>query len=290
MACCYNGTLAQPNLNASNNVVLFNTSVGSNFRYGFGMEAGGNLAQYNNILMQASTTNGGGAGLAYDCGPVQSMSNNTVTGSWGGAYIVNESGGNFPCGTDVTPAQLTGNVTGPTNQAYPSQAPSITPAAGAQSFPLTVTMTDLGFTSDPCLWATPASGTPRMALPRFRERGTAQYLATGGTFVLPAAATVKAVGMWGAANQPTSYASGFGFVPSNVVTATYAASAAIRRPAAVADSSTSPTGRAAAAVAATAELPAGAAGATVESVAITPSQPMATIGGHHPAQGARYLQ
>jgi Bacterial Ig-like domain (group 2) len=278
MACCYNGTLAQPNLNASSNVVLFNTSVGANVRYGYGMEAGGNLAQYNNMLMQASPTNGGGAGLAYDCGPVQSMSNNTVTGSWNGAYIVNESGDNFPCGTDVTPAQFTGNVTGPTNQAYPSQSPTISPSAGAQSFPLTVTVTDPGFTSGSLplsntgIWYTTDGSTP------VPGSGTAQYLPTGGTFVLSAAATVKAVGMWGAANQPTSYPSGYGFVPSNAVTAVYVASGSVRRPTGMADASTSSSGRVAAAVA-TSGLPAGAAGATLESVAITPSQPVAAIGG-----------
>jgi hypothetical protein len=40
-------------------------------------------------------------------------------------------------------------------------------------------------------------------------------------FTLSATATVKAVGMWGNANQPTSYPAGYGYVPSAVVSATF---------------------------------------------------------------------
>jgi hypothetical protein len=83
--------------------------------------------------------------------------------------------------------------------------------------------------------------------------------------------------MWGAANQPTSYPSGYGFVASNVVTTTYSATGSIKRPAGVANSSDSPTGKIAAATSAAAELP-GAASATLESVVITPSQAVVAIG------------
>jgi hypothetical protein len=41
---------------------------------------------------------------------------------------------------------------------------------------------------------------------------------------LPAAATVKAIGMWGAANQIYVHPAGLGFVPSPDVSATYAGS------------------------------------------------------------------
>ncbi len=40
-------------------------------------------------------------------------------------------------------------------------------------------------------------------------------------------ATVTAVGMWGALNQPKSYPSGYGFVPSTVTTASYSASGGV---------------------------------------------------------------
>ncbi len=272
MACCHNGT-NPPALNGSNNVVVMNTPG----HYGYGMEAMGYLAIYDHNLVQTNST-GNSSGMAYGCGPVGSMSNNTVQGSFSGAYVFNESGDSFPCGTDVTPAQFSGNVTGPTAQSYASAAPTVSPAAGAQTYPLTVTLSDSGFTSGSLplgntgIWYTTDGSTP------VPGSGTAKRLDSGGTFVLPAAATVKAVGMWGAANQPASYASGFGFTPSNVVTVAYSASGAIKRPAGVASSSLSPTGKVAGTTGAAAELPTGASSATLESVAITPSQAVVTIG------------
>ena len=119
-------------------MVLFNT----NGHYGYAMEAMGHLSLYNNNLAQANAT-GNSSGLAYGCGPVQSMSNNTVQGGFN-PYIFNESGDSFPCGTDTTPAQLTGNVTGATVSTITSVAPGISPSAGSYSSPLTVTLTDPG--------------------------------------------------------------------------------------------------------------------------------------------------
>ncbi len=179
------------------------------------------------------------------------------------------------CGTAPTQS---GNVEGATPSAVTSVAPTISPASGSQGFPLTVTLTDPGYTSGAVplgntgIWYTTDGSTP------VPGSGTAQYLASGGTFVLPAAATVKAVGMWGTPPQPTSYPAGYGFVPSGVVTAAYSVSGAIKRPAGTASSSNSPTGKLAAAVGATAELPAGAASAALASVAINPSQPVVAIG------------
>jgi hypothetical protein len=51
--------------------------------------------------------------------------------------------------------------------------------------------------------------------------GTAKYIASGGSIVVSATTTVKAVGMWGAANQPTAYPPGYGYVPSTVQSTTY---------------------------------------------------------------------
>ncbi|MGB8539357.1 MAG: Ig-like domain-containing protein [Acidobacteriaceae bacterium] len=161
---------------------------------------------------------------------------------------------------------------GPTPSAVASVAPTISPASGPQTFPLTVTLTDPGYTSGPQplantgIWYTTDGSTP------VPGSGTAQRLDSGGTVTLNAAATVKAVGMWGSSNQPSSYPAGFGFVPSNVVTATYSASGAIKRPAGTANSSNGPSAKMAAAAGA------GAASATLVSVAITPSQPVVAIG------------
>jgi hypothetical protein len=218
MACCYNDTTI-PVLNASDNVVIFNTNAGSSGRYGYGMEAMGHSSIYNNILLQATNSPVNGPGLAYGCGDMSSMSNNTVQGGFG-PYIENEGPG-LPCGTSVTPTQFTGNVTSPNVTAFPSAAPAISPASGVQSYPLTVTLTDPGFTSGSLplgntgIWYTTDGSTP------VPGSGTARYLPSGGSFVLPAAATVKAVGMWGAANQPTSYPPGYGFLPSPMVSAIF---------------------------------------------------------------------
>jgi hypothetical protein len=222
MACCYNGT-TPPDLNGSNNVVIFNVNAGKQGRYGYGMEAMGRGATYNNILLQAAKSPDAAPGLSYGCGPVASMSNNTVQGGFiskESTFIANENA-SYPCGTSRTPASFTGNVIGPAVSTIRSAAPAIHPASGPVSFPLTVTLTDPGHTSGPQplrntgIWYTTDGSTP------VPGSGTAKYISTGGKITLQSSATVKAVGMWGAANQPTSYPPGFGFVPSAVVSAHY---------------------------------------------------------------------
>ncbi len=222
MACCYNGT-HPPNLNASNNVIIFNVNAGVSGRYGYGVEAMGKGATYNNILLQAVKSPYAAAGLAYSCGPLASMSNNTVQGGFvsnDSTFVMNENA-SFPCGTSRTPASFTGNVTGPVVSAIQSAPPVISPLSGSVLFPLSVTLTDEGFTSGPRplrntgIWYTTDGSTP------VPGSGTAKYVGSGGKITLQASATVKAVGMWGAANQPTSYPPGFGFVPSAVVSAHY---------------------------------------------------------------------
>lgn len=131
-----------------------------------------------------------------------------------------------------TPGEATtiGNIEAATPASVTSVAPTISPAAGAQSFPLTVTMTDLGYTASTTtnplgntgIWYTTDGSTP---IPGASCTAPCGYLSTGGTFSLAAAATVKAVGMWGTPNQPTSYPAGYGFTPSAVVSATYSAGA-----------------------------------------------------------------
>jgi hypothetical protein len=90
-----------------------------------------------------------------------------------------------------------------------------------------VTFTDVGYTSgvgplgNTGIWYTTDGSTP------VPGAGTAKYIASGGTFTLSANTTVKAVGMWGAANQPTSYASGYGYVPSAIVSTVYTGNGAL---------------------------------------------------------------
>jgi hypothetical protein len=284
MACCANPASTAPYLVESNNIVLFNTVPTPQYGvYGYGFEAWGNHATYANNLVETSNytwaSNGQGAGPAIAWGYGIQYGNttyqyNTVCGPVfaTAGYIVSEGFDGVPSPT------LTGNVTSASCATVTSVAPSITPSAGAQTFPLTVTVSDQGYTSgaqplgNTGIWYTTDGSTP------VPGSGTAQYLASGGTFVLNAAATVKADGMWGAANQPSSHPAGYGFVPSGVVTTAYSAGGAIKKSAGSASSSNIPTEKLAAAVATTTELPAGAASATLESVAISPSQPVVDIG------------
>jgi hypothetical protein len=214
MACCYNGTSA-PFMNVSNNTVIFNTSA-SPGRYGYGMEAAGHLATYDHILLQAAHSSGSASGLAYGCGPVGSMSNNTVQGGFGNEYIINENYG-FPCGTDRTPARFTGNVTGPNVAAVTSVAPSISPASGNYSG--LVTITDAGYLSGPqplgntSIYFTTDGSTPTVNSSLY----TGPFNVAGNT-------TVKAIGMWGTGANTRSYAQGYGFVPSPMVSASYSGS------------------------------------------------------------------
>ena len=127
-------------------------------------------------------------------------------------------------GVSTPPTQI-GNSTSTTIAARASVAPAITPSPGSYASPLTVTLTDPGDTSgdgpqgNTSIWYTTDGSTPTPG------SGTAQLYTLPVIVSLPA--TVKAVGMWGALNQPKSYPNGYGFVPSTVTTASYAASGGV---------------------------------------------------------------
>lgn len=176
----------------------------------------GNGSIYSTNLCQGYW--GGGTAWGFGAAP-WAINNNTFeqATNYFENYISNEEG------APNAPTQV-GNVTTHTITTATSAAPTIAPSSGSQSFPLTVALTDSGYTSGSLpqgntgIWYTTDGSTP------VPGAGTAKYLSSGQTFVLPAcggSCAVKAVGMWGALNQPTSYASGYGFVPSSVVTATY---------------------------------------------------------------------
>lgn len=217
-ACCAGESYGQaqaPYLNASNNVVIMNTTPTSPAtNYAYGSEAWGLNATYNNNLYQGLNTNGHNtAAIAWGYGVPSLISNNTICGTaFNQPYIVQEfsnSGSNTPT--------ITGNVTGAAPcTAKTSVAPTISPAAGSQSYPLTVTMTDPGFTSgaqplgNHSIYYTTDGSTPTVS--------SALYT---GPITLSAAATVKAIGMWGSGANATSYPAGYGFVPSSAVSAAY---------------------------------------------------------------------
>ena len=237
--------------NASTNLIQGNWGTASNGAHSGAIEWGfnGNQAPYT--------------------GPA-TVSNNIIQ-VVSGQQVVDEGYG-APAPT------ITGNVTATTVSAITSKTPTISPAASTGTFPLTITLTDAGDTSgtgpqgNTGIWYTTDGSTP------VPGAGTAQYASTGGTIVLIGPATVKAVGMWGALNQPRSYTSGYGFVPSTVVTASYTANSSARPTAAPRISSSHGETLAAPGAAVDSTQQSGAITPALESVEIVPAQPAVVIG------------
>ena len=134
----------------------------------------------------------------------------TTPGS--GGYFNSETSNSLPYTASATANTFSGSNT----CAQTSVAPVISPPSGSSSGSHTVTFTNPGQNRDTNtgIWYTTDGTNP------VPGAGTAKYISSGGSITV-GAATVKAVGMWGAANQPTSYASGYGYVPSAVVSAVY---------------------------------------------------------------------
>ena len=258
--------------NDTNNVLIANVKTGNDingqagYYSGDGVEFWGSGTSSNNLL-QGWWDSGIEWGFS---GGGWSINNNTIQLINSTLQIGNEEN------QSNTPSE-SGNVMSQTVAALTSVAPTISPSGGSQTFPLTVTLTDKGNTSgagpqgNTGIWYTTDGSNP------VPGTGTAKYLASGGTFTLTAAATVKAVGMWGALNQPTSYPSGYGYVPSSAVTASYA-SGSIAKPAATARISSSNGGAATAPAAANSPAQSGAVAPALKSVSILPSQPAVAIG------------
>jgi hypothetical protein len=129
-----------------------------------------------------------------------------------GGYFNSETSNPLPYTASATENTFSATKT----CAQTSVAPVISPASGTSSGSQTVTFTNPGQNRDKNtgIWYTTDGTNP------VPGAGTAGYISSGGTIVV-GATTVKAVGMWGAANQPTSYPAGYGYVPSAVVSATY---------------------------------------------------------------------
>ena len=207
-----------------NNIMINNLNTSNATPVGVEMSGSGTQTT-NNFIQGFFCTgvvwsyNSNNFAISYNTLQGSMMANNTACYETlgNGSFITNE------CNNCTPTPILNGNVMGSTPAAVTSVAPTISPNSGSQSFPLTVTLTDPGYTSSTApyplgntgIWYTTDGTTP------VPGSGTAQYLASGGTFVLTGPATVQAVGMWGVAPQPTSYPSGFGFTPSSVVSAAY---------------------------------------------------------------------
>jgi hypothetical protein len=266
-------SLPQGAANDTNNVLIANVATGNDtngqagYYSGDAVEFWGNGTSSNNLVQ--GYWNGG---IEWGFSPGGwSINNNTIQLLISSAsQIGNEEH------QSNTPSQ-SGNVMSRVVGAVTSVAPTISPSGGGQTFPLTVTLTDKGTTSgagpqgNTGIWYTTDGSNP------VPGTGTAKYLASGGTFTLSSSATVKAVGMWGALNQPRSYPSGYGYVPSAVVTASYTAGA-IAKPAATARISSRNGEATSAAAAGNSPAQSGVVAPALQSVAIIPSQPAVAIG------------
>ncbi|HET6218627.1 MAG TPA: hypothetical protein VFE27_16510 [Acidobacteriaceae bacterium] len=234
-ACCENGASA-PYLVVNNNVLVQNTPNFPCPSYtGYGIEAHGTQASFSNNMVQGLN----GAQLSKIANPPCSSGpysvpaiawgfgdnprhydNNYVCGPWFNRQYVVTQNPSYP-----TPSSIAGNIQSPSCSAVQSAPPTFDPPSGPANYPLTVTLTDPGHTSGPrplgntSIWYTTDGSTP------VPGSGTAKQLSSGGKLVLNGPGTIKAVGMWGSGANPTSYPRGYGFVPSEVRSAHYGASA-----------------------------------------------------------------
>jgi hypothetical protein len=171
-------------------------------------------------------------------------------------------------GETATPS-CTGNtfsnaITGTT----PSVAPTISPASGTFSGSQVVTITNPGTNRDTNTtdWCTTDGSTPTPG------SGTAVGYYNGGTLTVTSTTTMKCVGMWGALNQPYSYPSGYGYVPSAVVSSSLTP-AVVKQTSGSTRSALSGTD-----TIAPAETTAAGNGAELASVAVVPAQATVAIG------------
>jgi hypothetical protein len=179
----------------------------------------GNFVDSNNVFtMTYGTYNGGYGKSSTNCqvysdagwwSPEYTNFPSQKPGT-GGSFLPTCSGNTFNSPA-TNGAAATGTIA--------SATPTISPASGSFTTSQTVTFTNPGTNRDTNtgIWYTTDGSTPTPG------SGTAQYIASGGTIAVSTTTTVKAVGMWGAINQPYSYPSGYGYVPSAVVSATYTA-------------------------------------------------------------------
>ncbi len=252
-ACCNNGA-DSPGTIDSNNVLIANfpaPNAPPNY-IPFAIEFWGNGALAQGNLVQGYWANG----IAWGYAPNAIISNNTLCGPNmalpDGGYIKNEE-------HQATPT-ITNNTITLNCSAIASTAPSLSPAPGTVSGPVTVTLSDTG--TNHSIYYTTDGSTPT----------TSSTLYTG-PFSVAAGTTVNAIGMWGRGANAKSYPAGYGYVPSGVVSATYLASAVAKQP----------TARAA--IVNGANLPTVAEGreygstAVLTSVAISPPQAVVHIGG-----------
>ncbi len=214
---CATSTHSTPNVPIVEDNVMVQNNPPNGYGWAYTIEWWGWGSQVVQNLLEGLSVNGG---ATYGAGAAPWAANyNTVCGPSMGSAIVSEGFNN------IAKPSSTGNAFSTSCSATPTTAPTISRASAAVTFPATVTLTDAGNTSSTTpvpqgnvsIWyttdgSTPAanSGTSRLCNPTVGS--------TSCNVVLPTAGTVKAIGMWGQGANPTSYPSGYAFVPSSVTT------------------------------------------------------------------------
>jgi hypothetical protein len=243
--------------NCNNNILMANYVRPGNTVAGPGSVEFWGTGSCSNNLVQGYWA----AGMQYGFGGAPwSMDNNIIQQLANFSYINNEE--SITC----CYPEMTGNVESQRLAAVTSAAPTISPnPSGSYSAPVTVTLTDTGSTNggvgpqgNTTIYYTTDGSMPTTS-------STVCNPTPGSiscSFPVAAGATVNAIGMWGSINQPKSYPTGYGFVPSAVVSASYQAAAVNRSKFSPAPTSAGP-----------------AATVTLTSVAIAPSPAVVNIGG-----------
>ncbi len=205
MACCTNGQTAlnsnppNPPEHTDDNVIITNVSVfdGTYHDPPYGIEYwGGAGSTANQNLVEGPFANL--ITYGYATAPYYIENNYLCDSNPAGNYVTNEEG-------SATPTQ-SGNVEQATCAAQTSVLPTISQTATQVTLADTGRNTLIYYTTDGSTPSVPASGTTQV------------YSAP---FSPAAGSVVKALGMWGTPPQPASYASGYGYVPSAVASATF---------------------------------------------------------------------
>jgi hypothetical protein len=161
-----------------------------------------------------------GAGMQYGFGNTPwTLNNNIIQQLANLSYINNEE--------EITCCypQMSGNAESQNLATVTSAAPTISfGPTGTISAGIAVTIVDTGVTNggigpqgNTTIYYTTDGSTPTTSSAVCNPTPGS----TSCSISVAAGATVKAIGMWGSINQPKSYPTGYGFVPSAVVTASY---------------------------------------------------------------------
>ena len=246
-ACCNDGA-NNPGTIDSNNVLIANNQAVPRPIPGnvFAIEFWGNGALAQGNLVQGYWAYGIAFGYAPNaiitgnniCGPVMASKN---------SYVANEE-------HQATPT-IVPNTTSPTCSAVTSTPPSISPVSGTITGLTTVTLSDGGVNHS--IYYTLDGSTP----------STSSTLYTSPFAVAPGT-TVNAIGMWGQGANAKSYPAGYGYVPSDVISATYL-DGSLAKPVKTKTAISSAAGTIA---------PHGALAAILDSVTVTPTQAVVGIG------------